>query len=253
MPVKRRLGSWKELGRYPFRTFGLSCPDKELLLVETGMGWTSALQALEWAFHVTEHNLIVSFGFAGGLCEEAQVGSVFLARAFIPPKTRTPQSISGSIRLQSSSGLSVFCREHGVQDAQLITVDRVVPKSKITAPSLEEGISLVDMESYFLAECALMKGLPFFDFRAVSDGVGDEIDYDIGAITDSSGSVRVSRVLLQVIKKPRLAGSFYASWKRSNMAAHGLGRVLSAFLSLPAALLCEIASQIRLVRSCSDM
>jgi hypothetical protein len=95
--------------------------------------------------------------------------------------------------------------------------------------------TVLDMESAVVARYALSSGADFLCLGAVSDAAGDEIDFDLDAITDSNGVVRIRKVLSAVMREPRLVRSFYSSWKRSSLAARNLGNVLVKLLELHAA------------------
>ena len=92
---------------------------------------------------------------------------------------------------------------------------------------------MVDMESCFAAEFALQRQIPFLCFRAISDALYDEIDFDPGAIIDAHGRVKILKVLSAILQKPQLLGSFYQAWRRSDEASKNLCNALARFLELP--------------------
>jgi hypothetical protein len=107
----------------------------------------------------------------------------------------------------------------------------------------------MDMESYLVARFCSRNHIPFLSLRAISDGVSDEIDFDLTAISDNRGRVRIPLVLASVLRNPRLLRSYYLSWKRSQIAAKNLGKVLYSFLNLPIAEIRTLALSFRNPRS----
>lgn len=243
--LKARTGPWQQIGRSPFIEFGRSFGDKQVVLVETGMGRERIEQSLAWTTSKTVPDVIVSFGFGGGLTEALPVGSVALGTDFLYLE-KGCRDTPLQVRLTAPDGMLLdFCRDRNIPTVQIITVDRPRPKRPLSL-SFSEVPAVMDMESYYVARFARQRGLPFLCFRAISDGLGDEIAFDLDDIS-SGGRVRVSKVLALVARKPGLMPSFYLSWRRSLKAARGLAEVLSALLDMP-------ASQIRriITECCSE-
>lgn len=238
-PLKRLTGPWRLEERRPFPKLTSLSGDKEILLIETGMGKTMILEVLEREVKRSPPDVLVSMGFAGSLCEDFAVGDVALGEILIGLPGEGPMD-SELLRFEPSSRLLGFCAGAEVRRARIVTVARPEPKPPLSM-RFQEVPSLMDMESYHVAEAAKEAGIPFFCFRAVSDGLHDEIDFDLDGLIDPSGRVRVSAVLAAVAQHPRLLKSFYDSWRRSAKAARRLGEVLAALLRMPGRDLSELA------------
>jgi len=232
---KRRTKPWQQLDRKLYRKYGRTLADKRLILVETGMGRKNILRSMTLAIREESPDLIGSFGFGGSLATALSVGRVSLGTNFqhrgdvnfpsIEPEVRTDILDDGVLR--------GFCRDHNITIARIVTLDRPQPKHQLSS-CYHNFPTLVDMESYFVARVANESGVPFFCFRSVSDGLQDEIEYDLDEIS-SEGKIKFSKVAMLVVKKPHLLKAFYASWRRSVVAGRELANVLAAFLHLPAA------------------
>jgi hypothetical protein len=207
--------------------------DKEITLIDTGMGRAMMLRVLEREVKLTPPDLLISMGFAGSLCEDFAVGDVLLGGTFFcfPESGDGFPVKSELLRFEPSPDLTSFCTNRGVKRAQIVTVTRPEPKGPLSR-RLREAPSLMDMESYHAARYATEAGIPFLCFRAVSDGLHDEIDFDLNSLTDESGRVRIPAVLAAMALRPRLVRSFYGSWLRSSKAAAHLGEVLAALLRI---------------------
>ncbi len=231
-PLKKAIGQWMSYSSKPFRSSIASFADAEIFLIETGMGGARALHALEWISGIKKPDLICSFGFAGGLSEEIQVGDVFLASTFRAKEASKSSQDQESLNFEPSPQLADFCNEKGIRRAGIVSVARAMPKPEINR-LLNGSAALVDMESCFAAKFALREQIPFLCFRAISDALRDEIDFDPEAISGSDGRVRVLKVLAALARSPRLIGSFYRAWRRSEKASHNLCTVLASLLQLP--------------------
>ncbi|MGV8074392.1 MAG: hypothetical protein AB2L11_07550 [Syntrophobacteraceae bacterium] len=241
-PLRRFPGKTTLLSKKPFRSFVAFFHDIELTIVETGMGGTKANRALHWQITRQRPDLLCSIGFAGGLSESMNVGDVFLGTEFRIKEYAADSMGIESLSFEPSIELDRFCCENGIHKARVISVDRAQPKDLLAALS-GGGEALVDMESYFAASFAAHNQIPFLCFRAVSDALGDEIDFDLDAIMDPEGCVHVLKVLLATFRKPRLVKSFYYSWRRSVKASQNLNRVLAKLLMLPAPILLGLTSR----------
>jgi len=245
-PLKRLSSPWRLISRKPFKHFTRTLADKELILVEAGMGRARIQEALPWILAKNTPHLILSFGFAGSLYEAFEVGDVFLGDCFIekevpPDSPGSRTSVRGErLVFQASSSLIRFCHDNQVRCARFVTTER--PESKLALSRYLGGPpSLVEMETIFTARIALQESIPLLCFRAVSDALEDEIDFDLDAISSPSGNIRLFGVLRTVLREPPLIRSFYDSWKRSRKAGERLAEVLSALVNQPAAELREMA------------
>ena len=230
---------WRLLRRLPFKTFSFTLPGKEITLIETGMGAVFAVNALLAELARSRPNLLILSGFGGGLhrgLATAQICAVKKTRIFDP----AAQFGSEPIELHYSSQLSEFLLKRQIMPVSALTVLAPPAKSALAALMGDE-ISVVDMETASVAGIALKKSLPFICLRAISDGVYDELGFDLADIMGRAGKVDPFGALRTMIFKPAVVGAFYRSWRRSNLAGAKLGRVLADFLELPEETLKEIA------------
>jgi nucleoside phosphorylase len=237
---------WAVISKQPLRVFHRHSADKECFLVETGMGKQHLEAALHNALPLESLDLILSTGFAGSLWEGFAVGQVVLATGFTFWGSTRPAAPSTSLRFEPSARLARFCRQHDIQEAQMVTVERPQPKMQLSR-RMGHIPAVVDMESALVAHLAWRQGIPCVCLRAVSDGLRDEIDLDLDLIADSRGRIRLARVLLAMLEKPSLMGSFWHLWRHANRAARQLAWVLAALLTLSAGSLSVLVRESRLV------
>lgn len=257
-------GPWRLTCRTPFKTYRCTTLSHDLVLVETGMGREPLCRALSWLLEHPHPDLIISAGFAGSLSEHLSVGDACLGEAFVcfdedheeqwsgeVARAALPDAVSGNrdglASAMECSPLATFhlkrdserprqwlpvAGRHLFHQARIITVTRPRQKASL-AHRFADGTSLMDMESYYTVRFCFERRIPVLAIRAVSDGLEDELDFDLGAISDDQGKVRVPRVLASVIRSPRLIKSYYHAWRRSRTAARSLGNFLTRVLALP--------------------
>jgi len=229
--LKRVTGPWRKVAAEPCRTYVYSSVEKRVTLIESGMGAEWVRQALAELEQTELPDLILSCGFAGALSDNNMVGQVCVGNRLVLRSPSPSMPAEAAFDLDLSPALLSFCRAQAVWPAPIVTVEKPQPKALMAQVAAGRDF-LMDMESYFVGEFAHRLGIPLLCLRAVSDGSRDEIDFDLDAITDTQGRVSPLRVLRTVLRRPRLAGSFYRSWGRSRRASQRLGEVLSAFLNL---------------------
>jgi nucleoside phosphorylase len=232
--LKRLTAPWKLLRREPFKTFVRHTPGKELLLMETGMGHDRMVEALEWLLGWTRPDLTIVAGFAGSLTQDLAVGDVCLGESFTAYDLYPHSPGNVQINLNLSKTLTHFCDENRIQKTGIVTVKHPKAKPEL-ARDFEETAAIMDMEGYFVGQWCSQNRIPFLCFRAISDGLFDEIDFALETITDAGGRVKIPLVLGSILKNPRLVRSYYHSWKRSRKAAKGLTRALTGLLKLSSA------------------
>lgn len=244
---RRRSGRWRLLTRRPFRQLSCSVREKELFLVETGMGGSSMEKAMEWAWTKCRPDLVVSMGFAGSLSGDLCVGDVLVGCESVRfPSVECPGADEGVI-LNLPAEIVDFLRGSGVPAGRIVTVTE--PQDKALMEERFRDIpSVMDMETHVAARFACDASTPFLCLRSISDGVNDEIGYDLGAITDCGGKVRISKVVGAVLRRPGLLKSFAVSWRRALRAADSLGLALCSLLSVPTPTLQSLVAECRVWR-----
>jgi adenosylhomocysteine nucleosidase len=229
---KKLAGPWLTRVTRPFRVFSCSAFQKDLNLIETGMGKGELGGAFQAILEIGRPDLIVSMGFAGSLSAELDVGKVVLGNRFLHLAQMDGGAPHGDLGLEPHSGLVELCLQNGIGMVRVVTTERPELKSALTH-RFADTPSVVDMETYFLCRRSLEKRIPFLSIRSISDGADEEIDFDLDAISDAKGRVSAAKAVVAVVRKPRLAGSFFHLWRNSRKAADSLGNALVRLLSLP--------------------
>ncbi|NLI81898.1 MAG: hypothetical protein GX443_09460 [Deltaproteobacteria bacterium] len=227
---RRRFHPWKLLCRVPFRVSCSFWKDRELLLVETGMGKEMVESAMNWVFWSWPFDFLVSFGFAGGLHPSMSVGDSFLCRDFYRFDTKTMRCDELHYVADIPAELLDWCKSAAVECCRTITTLRHEPKN-VFSDALKSIPTAVDMESYYAAAFAHAWKLPFCCFRSISDSCTQELGFQVQDLAGERGRIKIVEVLRTIGKNPRTVPSFFRSWMRSQQAGHSLGKVVSAFVT----------------------
>ncbi len=232
----RKTGPWSRQPASPCPAWTSEQRDRSLLLVQTGMGAYRLPGLFTWATAPRSCDLIVSFGFGGGLTPELRVGDLCLCNRFCRwnPEKRSIEpdalSIDGRVCEQ------ILQTSHFVRSCVDVTTPRVASKEEIgrqLGPLAGRTPALVDMESHTLARLAREAGIPFVSLRAISDTLDDALDFDLSSIADGHGNIRIPRTVATVLGRPSLVHPFFRLWRDSRQAALSLGKAAAALVSLP--------------------
>ena len=238
-PFKSIFPSWREVRREPPRKFAFDLPDKEIILVESGMGSKAAKETLSREIAGFCPDLVIFSGFAGGLHPDLQVGEVCLAQG-----CRSVNSES-AFRIQTPQALSDFLVRNHIRPVLALSAE--APTNKQALSTLVSGEpAVVDMETAVAAEVALDKESHFLCFRAVSDALGQRLGFKLSDISNEEGRIRHSAVLVAILRKPATLRAFCLAWVRSRRAALNLCRSVAAFLRIPAPILNKMADEIKI-------
>lgn len=236
-PLKKLFPSWRLVEKRPLKKFISKLPGKEIVLIESGMGARSAQEALEGELTGFTPDLLIFSGFGGGLHPDLPVGAVCFTAS-------TREVSSGQVfHFRFPDKLIDFMTQNGIKPVLGLSAEQ--PGNKRTLSTLAAGqTAVLDMETAALARMAFHNKIPFICFRAVSDGIDDDLGFNLSDIADESGRIRLARVLVTVIRKPATLKAFYLSWRRSRRAAKNLCGAVAAFLGIPTPVLGKMRAEI---------
>lgn len=139
-------------------------------IVITGMGGRRASKALAtWLDEGNTAQLLVSFGFAGGLSPRVKAGSLWTASEI------SAKDLSKTPLVTPEFVQKVFDR-YGVQTGQLYGVGLPILKAADKASTGDEqSATHCDMESHRIIGLANERGIPSISLRAISDTVHESM------------------------------------------------------------------------------
>ncbi len=240
-PLRKLFPFWRLVRKKPSKKFAFELPDKEIVLIECGMGAMPAKEAVLAELAGFTPDILIFSGFAGGLHPDLQIGDVCFTE-------RVREIFSEKVfRFRVPNAFSGFLAQNQIKPVLTLSAETAGNKQGMSALAFGE-IAVVDMETATVAEIAWHNKIPFICLRAVSDPIGHDLGFDLSDIADERGRIKLTGVALTLIRKPATLKDFYLSWRNSRRAARNLCNSLAAFLGIPAPLLGKIAGEIRIER-----
>lgn len=202
----------------------------EFLLVESGMGFRNAAIAAEMLIRDARPDLLISTGFCGGIDPGLQAGDVVVAEEIMIAGDEGFEAVPVSL---SPAGRDfVACQAaagNRVAGGTFVSTSTVTSKRRLAGmlPGSYPN-PVVEMESGAVAVAAAENGIPLLAIRAVSDGAAEELEFSLDEFCDPDlRRIRVGKVLLTVLRRPRIILQLVRLSRSSRRAAEGLTAALS--------------------------
>ncbi len=188
---------------------GLRC-----LAAAEGMGAFAAARSFAALRAAAEDlRVLVSYGWAGALTDEAEAPGVYAVGEVVDART-------GERFATASRG----------DGPRLVTLDHVARRGEKPAVAERYGASLVDMEAATVGRLARAHGLGFVCLRGVSDGLEDDLP-DFNRFIGPGGQLRMVHFLAHALARPGSWGPLMALGRNSAAAAQALAQALPAELA----------------------
>jgi len=137
---------------------------EHLHLLRIGVGGQNAVSNLKRYFEKFNPDAILNIGFAGNMNRSEIHGTVFSVRRVF--------HISEKVGLNLKS-----FTQKDLSTASVLTVDAPLKDAHLRDDLFKQfQTDLVDMEAWYLAECASDRNIPFFSIKVVSDQADENVD-----------------------------------------------------------------------------
>ena len=210
------------------RTAIFHTKEHEFLVVESGMGFDNAARAAEALMSGDCPDLLITAGFCGGIAPELQVGDVVVAKQIVIVTGNGPEEVPVCF---SAAGQNFVARESGMRVFGGLFASTPVIMSKTRLAGMLPAVStnpVVEMESAAVAIIAVENSIPLLAIRAVSDTADEELDFSLDEFCDRGlRRIRIHKVLLTVLRKPRIIPQLVRLSRNSRVAANSLTAALS--------------------------
>jgi nucleoside phosphorylase len=236
----RCVRRWQRIAVGTLRGNCFELSGKTCLLVTSGMGTRRASIAARYLVEKSTPNstplsptrLLISFGIAGAVEPELEIGDVVLAQAVCKLDQGVPGPLS-PLASWPDAAREAATQVLAKRGAQLYVGTAVTTGgSQVMASRLGELTHpILEMETAGIAQVAMEKGIPLLSLRAISDGPRAPIPYDLGEIIDEDANLRAGKLLKAIVRNPRIV---YQSWqlrRNSRIAADNAAMALVAALS----------------------
>lgn len=193
----------------------------------SGMGAAKAKQAVESLFPQTsDQDLLLVCGFAGGLKEGLEVGTVVLPESVLSAEAQNEAlTIDDRIVWIAEAG--------GVKSVKgkLVSVPNVLTSREEKRACAERtGAIAVDMETFAAVKTAQALGVRCAAIRVISDGVDDALPLDFNAFSNAQGEPDRGKIITHVLLHPRKIPALIKLGARSSKAAKNLATFLEGVI-----------------------
>ena len=202
------------------RSDGLFAINDGTLVAVSGMGCAAAAAAAT-ALVDAGAVALVSWGMAGGLDPGLHAGTICLPRIVV---SRDGATFTTDHHWRELLSAAIAARRT-VVSGSLLTSDLAIGDIAGKAAAFREtGAVAVDMESLAVASIAAAHKLPFIAVRVIVDTAGDALPRAVLAAT-RFGRVRISRLILGIVRRPSDIGSLIRLAQRYRTAQQALAAV----------------------------
>jgi adenosylhomocysteine nucleosidase len=231
-PLLQRVGKYtrETIGARPCYRFPL--PGFECLLIDCGIGQKRAKAAALALIDAHHPRLLVSFGVAGGVQDDLQVGDVVLAETAALLVEETLRQHLPLVRV-SREALQACSRALQERGAALCEGGTITTAGSQVVRLGAEGFPhpVLDMETHGVAQAAAEKGIPLLGIRALSDSVREPLPFDLAKFTDAQYNLHTSRFIAFILRHPRVLPRLLRLARNTNRAAENAAVAVLAVLA----------------------
>lgn len=215
----------------PFPLYRFFQDGRQYVIIESGIGASRALAAAGMLTECCSPDLIISIGFGGGATSGLSAGDIVIGTRFLMHSGSQlceeaggqPVALPASLRNRLSlAGVSIT-------EGAIISTGGILSK-KVLSAILPDHIlqAAVDMETCTVARFTAEHGIPFLAVRCISDSRDEELGFSMDEFMDSSMKVSIGKVLLTVMRRPRIIPQL----RRLSLNTRTAGKNLNLFFSL---------------------
>lgn len=219
----------------PFRGVRFHFPDRECLLVTSGMGVSRATQAARCLLGTAKLQLLISFGIAGAVEPDLQIGDVVVAgNSYLLMEKGLPGNLHPLASLSEAAWSAAAQALQGEgADLSRGTVLTTRGAQVVLKKAGEMPHPVLDMETSGIAQAAIEAGIPLLSLRAISDGPRAPLPLDLAAAMDEDYQFRIGRMVKMVIQHPGIISKGLTMMQNSRKAAENAALGLLTILRLP--------------------
>ncbi len=203
-----RIDTGESLKPHTFTVYRHMTAGARLVAVQAGVGHTRAAEGARQLVRRFSPQILVSFGFAGGLAPQLGRGTLVIGTALVPENSPLAVAVADQrliarfLAVMQAEGISVHrgtivTTQHPVADT--------ASKSALRAKS---GACAVDMETAAIVEVAGEAGLPWMALRVIIDSAKDALPMACLQALRDDGDVAVGALLRTVLRSPHLLRYF---------------------------------------------
>jgi adenosylhomocysteine nucleosidase len=227
----RCVKPWKRVAVGPLRGNSFVLTRQNCVLVTSGMGVRRASEAARNLVELNSPQMLISFGIAGAVEADLEIGDVVLAEAVCSLDQGVPGSLM-PLEPWPDAARKAAAEVLVTRGRQLFTGTAVTTGgSQVMQSQLGEmRHPILEMETAGIAQVAAEKGIPLLSLRAISDGPRAPIPFDLGEIMDEDANLQAGRLLGAIARNPRIIFQSRQMMRNTKIAANNAAAALVAAL-----------------------
>jgi adenosylhomocysteine nucleosidase len=210
--------------------------NKDVLLVQTGMGKERAENASQFIMEHYPVTAIISLGFAGGLAPELNIGDVVVCETLycgpgLEQNGRRLEPLAPDARLLALASQGTGDRSARFSLGSGVTVLQLDSNHK-RMQELHETFRahIIDMESYCIARIASAHRIPFIAIRSISDTMESSVQ-PFDRIMAPDGRLLWRKAALCFLSHPQYLMNVFALYRNTRPAKKNLAAFVSNLIT----------------------
>lgn len=230
----RFIGKWERTAIGTFRGYHFRLSDRDCFLVESGVGIRRARDAARALLKATSPQFLVSFGVAGAVKNDLNIGDVVIASQSCLLDKGNPVQFQRLADL-SAAAWQAASQAMGSRKARLFSGTAITTRGSQVVQLQPETMAfpVLEMETAGIARVAAERGIPLVSLRAVSDRPQAPIPFDLELVTDEESNLQISKIIGMVLHHPDIILHYTQLMRNVRSAAENAATSLVAALSQP--------------------
>ena len=214
-----------------FKGFKFQLPAWECVLVECGWGMFRAEEATRVLIQQVHPALLLTFGIAGAVDGELNIGDVVCATNHFLLYKGSLQEMKASSPLSQPAQKAIE-QSLKVKGAHLYSGATVTTRGSQLIPKKRKALihPVLEMETAGIVQATAGTGIPWISLRGISDGPKAPIPFDLEAMVDDNYHMNMGKVLLAILKRPTILPQALNMSKNSQRAADNEATAVLAVL-----------------------
>jgi adenosylhomocysteine nucleosidase len=199
----RRVKGARRIKLGPFRGYSFDLHGQACVLVTSGMGMRRAGEATRCLVDAKGPRLLISFGIAGAVERDLEIGDVVAAGSVCLLLGGSPDLIQPLAAWPEASTRAMISALAG-RGAHLYPGTALTTAGSQLAPGRSVGLNhpVLEMETAGIARVAAEHDIPLLSIRAISDGPRAPIPLNLDEMMDKDANLKAGKLLKAVISHP---------------------------------------------------
>jgi len=203
-----------------FKGCRFQLPHWDCVLVECGWGMLRAETATRALIDLVHPALLVSFGIAGAVEEDLNIGDVVCAEShfLLRDGNILKRKESSTLSTPAKSAVEKALKPRG---ARLYSGTTVTTRGSQLIPKNRKALKhpVLEMETAGIVQAITGTEIPLISLRGISDGPQAPIPFDLEAMVDDNYNLHPGKVLWAILKRPAMLSSALKMSANSQTAA----------------------------------